>query len=94
MRCLFSAGPTDLLFEQFREQFSAIDTRNLRLWTWPNMSRPHTFLVATALNVRQLLEECLLTERFGRDDYRELCELIIKFLGGRVSIHYLYCDTV
>ena len=26
----------------------------------------------------------LLTESFGRDDYRELCELIIKFPGGQV----------
>ena len=28
-------------------------------------------------------------EAFGRDDYRELCELIIKYLGGQVNIHDL-----
>ena len=27
---------------------------------------------------------------FGRDDYRELCELIIKYLGGQVLASSLY----
>ena len=57
---------------------------NLTLWDWPDRSRPHTFIVARALDVLYLLQNLLLYNNFGRDDYRELCELIIKFLGGQV----------
>ena len=80
------AGPTDRLFEQFRERFPniQIDPVQLRLWNWPEVSRPHTFLVARALDVRHFLQQHLLEDDFGRDDYRELCELIIKYLGGQV----------
>ena len=79
----FITGPTDKLFEQFREQFSTInvDNENLQLWTWPN---PPSFLAAKAEEVVHFCQEHLLTESFGRDDYRELCELIIKYLGGQV----------
>ena len=80
-------GPTDKLFKKFRDRFPGInvDVDDLHLWQWPDMSRPHTFVVARALEVREFLKEHLLTEAFGRDDYRELCELIIKYLGGQVG---------
>jgi hypothetical protein len=79
-------GPTDKLFEQFRDSFSSItvDPDNLRLWEWPGTEVPHTFLVSRAQEAREFCQKHLLTESFGRDDYRELCELIIKFLGGKV----------
>ncbi len=83
----YISAPTDKLFEKFRDRFAAIavDVQNLRLWDWPDMTRPHTFIVARALYVRTFLEQHQLTGDFGRDDYRELCELIIKYLGGQVS---------
>ena len=79
-------GPTDRLFERFREVFPGMqfDVKQLRLWDWPDQARPHTFLVARALEVRNFLCQHLLDDKFGRDDYRELCELIIKYLGGQV----------
>ena len=40
----------------------------------------HTFLDTRALEVQEFLQEHLLTERLGWDDYRELCEVVIKFL--------------
>ena len=74
----FFTAPDYRLFELFRDHFASIDTQSLRLWDWPDTSRPHTFLV------RELLQEHLLTECLGHDYYRELCELIIKFLVGQV----------
>ena len=82
----YFAAPFDPVFEEFRKKFHAIDRQNLRLWTWPEMSQPHTFLVARALEVRDFLNEHLARGCFGRDDYRELAELIMKFLGGQVCI--------
>ena len=80
----FSAtAPTDRLFQQFWDHFAAIDKQNLRLCDWPDTSRPHTLMVARVLEVGELLQEQLLTECFGRDDYRELCQLKIKFAGGQ-----------
>ena len=55
--------------------------QQLRGWDWPDVARPHTFLVSRALYVLEFLKHHLLQDDFGRDDYRELCELIIKFLG-------------
>ncbi len=78
-------GPSDKLFENFREEFANLPgDRNLRVWSWPEMERPYTFLAAHACDVLNFCQHHLLTESFGRDDYRELCELIIKFLGGQV----------
>lgn len=55
------------------------------------MTQPHTFIVAQALEVLETLQGHLITEKFGRDDYRELCELIIKYLGGQVLMNYFDC---
>lgn len=87
------SAPTDRPFEQFLDHFPAIplDTDNLRLWTWPEdfPTLPLNFLATRALDVRAWAEQHLQEGVFGRDDYRELCELIIKFLGGRVCIIYI-----
>ena len=49
------------------------------------MQSPHTFRTARALEVREWAEQQLLRGLFGRDDYRELCELIVVYLGGEVN---------
>ena len=43
-----------MFFEQFRGRFLKIHVHPLqhKLWNWPEVSRPHTFLVARALDVR------------------------------------------
>ena len=80
-----SPAPTDKLFEQFREHFPAIDVQQLHQWEWPDTSRPHTFIVSRALEVRDFLTQHLPSGAFGRDDYRKLCELVTKYLRGQVS---------
>lgn len=87
----FLTAPTDRLFEQFRERFHGIlvDNNNLRLWQWPDdfpAHQPYTFLTTRAIEVKAWAEDHLMANDFGRDDYRKLCELMIKFLGGQVSI--------
>ena len=41
-------------------------------------------MTARGIEVLQCAEAHLLSENFGRDDYRELCELIVHFLGANV----------
>ena len=48
-------------------------------------SRPHTFIVSRALEVRDFLTQHLPSGAFGQDDYRKLCELVTKYLRGQVS---------
>ena len=81
------SGPTDPLFQKFRDCFPnlPLDTQNMEFWEWPDMEMPYTFIVSRALDARAFCEKHLLSEAFGRDDYRELCELIIKYLGGKVN---------
>ena len=84
---LYVSAPTDKLFEKFRERFGQINVnyQNLQLWTWDN-TRPYTHLVQRATETLQFLQQHLLDDDFGRDDYRELCELSIKYLGGQVML--------
>ncbi len=80
-----------MLFQKFRDRFQYIpvNLQYLQLWEWPDLTVPHpphyVFLVARAQEVLTFLQRHLLEDDFGRDDYRELCELIIKYLGGQVS---------
>ena len=66
---------------------------SLCLWEWLEevRVRPHTFYTARALEVKEWAEEQLLRGSFGRDDYRELCELIVVFLGGEVNNFNCLC---
>ena len=58
----------------------------MHLWEWPLdfPTRPFTFIVNRAVEVRAWAERHLLFGSFGRDDYRELCELVVHYLGGQV----------
>ena len=82
------AGPTDPLFERFKKDFEFIPVDELRLWEWPVdfPTRPLTFLANRGDEVRRWGEQHLLTGTFGRDDYRELCELVVHYLGGQVNM--------
>lgn len=80
-------GPTDPAFEMFKKKFGFIPLHHFHLWEWPDdfPSQPFTFLVNRALQVREWGEHHLLNGTFGRDDYRELCELMVQYLGGQVN---------
>ena len=80
-RNVATSGPDDKLFNKFSKMFSSLPLDQLNLWVWPN---DNAFLTARGVEVLQWAEAHLLSESFGRDDYRELCELIVHFLGGNV----------
>ena len=77
---------TDPLFERFKKDFSFIPQDNLRLWVWLEdyTARSLTFLASCSTEVLEWAERHLMEESFGRDDYRELCELMVHFLGGEL----------
>ena len=81
------SAPTDPVFEAFKKKFGFIPLHPLRLWEWPedHSTQPYPFIVARAIAVRHWGEDHLLHESFGRDDYRELCELTVHYLGGQVN---------
>ena len=61
----------------------------LEKWEWPcdKDIRPHNFLVSRAVEVLEWAEKNLFIGSFERDDYRELCELVVHCLGGQVVRH-------
>lgn len=84
-----STGPSDPCFARFRDAFAQLPTvpppSCLCVWKWPDEQPPYTLRTARALEVREWAQQQLLRGSFGRDDYRELCELIVVFLGGEVN---------
>ena len=58
------------------------DPLNYQLWVWPNDQRSWLFRKAIEILewCRKMMEEGV----FSRDDYRELVELIVIYLGGEV----------
>ena len=60
-----------------------MDKNNLTLWEWPQ--DPNSWLYQQALAVLEWARQAMLNGTFPREDYRELLELIVKFLGGEVS---------
>ena len=70
-----------------KKKFGFITLDTLLFWEWPAdfPKQPYTFTTARALEVRRWGEDHLLQGSFARGDYRELCELIVHYLGGQVS---------
>lgn len=79
-------GPTDPLFQSFKKKYSFIPRDDIRKWKWPHEKnmKPQNFLVYKASSVLEWAEDHLLKGSFGRDDYRELGELAVHYLGGTV----------
>ena len=77
-------GPSDPLFERFKRDFAFIPLDQLEKWDWPSdkKTRPCNFLVTRVAEVLTWAKEHLLVGSFGRDDYRELCELVVCYPGG------------
>lgn len=78
-------GPTDPMFERFRNSFNNIQRNNLKLWDQArDDTRPFTWLKNEADRVLVWGRHHLLTATFPREDYRELLELTVHYLGGLV----------
>ena len=77
----FVTAPTDRMFKEFSRVFKSLGVANLELQLW---QRPdNDFLVDRAAEVRTWGERRLAEGDFDRGDYRELCELIVHYLGGK-----------
>jgi hypothetical protein len=80
------SGPDDLIFKRFQSQWeeSSKDTNDLQLFEWPSFERekdaPQIFYQAQA--TRNWLEAHIEKGTFPREDYRELAELNLIWLGG------------
>ena len=79
----FVTAPTDRMFKEFSRVFKSLCVADLEFQLW---QRPdNDFLVDRAAEVRTLGERRLAEGDFDRGDYRELCELIVHYLGRQVS---------
>ena len=81
-------GAEDTLFKRFRDEGwgelieEGIDMENLVKFDSVNAS---TFVRTEAEKTLEFLTQHLLTNKFIREDYRELCELAVVYLGGPVE---------
>ena len=82
--CGKNNSPTVKLFVRFKQQFDSLDKdeENLVTYEWP---ADNDFLYQQALKVKQWAIDCLQKKTFPREDYRELVELILFYLGGHVE---------
>ena len=81
-------APEDIMFKKFQAIFESLPPCNYRSFEWPAMLvHPMDFLTTCALDVLQWGTEQMREGMFNqqRDDYRELCELVVVYLGGAVS---------
>ena len=80
------------MFVSLKKKFGFIPLDNLQLWEWPEdfPAQPFAFTTARALEIRKWGEDHLLHGTFAKGDYRELCELVVHYLGGQVSYWHEY----
>ena len=87
IRVINTKAPEDIMFKRFQAVFQSLPPCNYRFYKWPdNLQQPRDFLTTRAFEV---LEWCTLKMQQGtfnnqRDDYRELCELVVVYLGGQI----------
>ncbi|KZS10538.1 Cc8K15.2-like protein [Daphnia magna] len=77
-------APTIKLFQRLKEDFDNVDKdeEQLKLWHWPE--NQDDFLFKQALEVKIWVTKCIEKNTFPREDYRELCELILFYLAGSI----------
>ena len=82
-------GPEELLFKRFQSEWENLDrsTDNLTLFEWPEQSSD---LWTQAESVRSWALDCITKKTFPREDYRELIELTLVFLGGELPVREFY----
>ena len=80
-RNVLASDPEDKLYVKFSKPFSTLSLDQLHLWVWTNEI---PFLTARGIEVHHWVENHLGQESFGRDDFHELCKLIVHYLGGNI----------
>ena len=77
--------PDEPLFKTFQSDYSSfeIDYSSLCLFEWPTDKLCPIWIQAKS--VLTWAEQCLKNETFPREDYRELLQLTVKYLGGDVQ---------
>lgn len=76
--------PIKPLLKRFQTEWDQLDksTEDLNLYEWPSKSSAFYYFAA---EVRKWGEHCLEAETFPREDYRELLELTVVYLGGSTT---------
>ena len=78
-------GPQKAHYKDFKTAWSSLklDTTSLKLFDWEKYSE-QKFLTCRAKQSLEWAEDNLQNNTFPRDDYKELNELIVVYLGGEV----------
>lgn len=88
--CGSTSGRDVLLFKRFQEKWSFIDQSAFQdRSTWPQVNQ---ILENSHVDVTRVLNYAMkaVDEKHPRDDYRELLELVILFLGGQVRCGFRF----
>lgn len=87
IRVINTTAPTDVMFKKFQDAYQDLPPCNYRLFEWPaELVQPFDFLTTRAMETLAWAENAMREGTFlkQRDDYRELCELVVFYLGGQV----------
>lgn len=77
-------APTILFFQRLKGDFDNVDKDEEQLKVWHLPENQDDFLFKQALEVKIWVTNCIEKNTFPREDYRELCELILFYLGGSI----------
>ena len=82
-----TTGPTETLFVRFEADWDTLDqsTEGLRLFDCSEEDFDER-LIDHAKSVLIWASDCLLRKTFPREDYLELVELIVIYLGGSLPV--------
>jgi hypothetical protein len=75
-------SPDEPLFKRFKDEFDSLE-KTFTTWKWP--ANKSCFLLKQGQTVLNWAKECLKSKTFPREDYLELCQLIVLFLGGDIG---------
>ena len=77
-----SKGPEDGLFKRFKKLFPSLDRDRQQYSTWKGPVNPSDWRSTKAATVLQWANNHMELGTWSREDYRELLELVVIFLGG------------
>jgi hypothetical protein len=77
--------PDEPIFKRFQSDYSSfdIDYSNLTLFEWPANQLSCVWIQAKSVLTWE--EQCLKDNTFPREDYRELVQLMVVYLGGKAT---------
>ena len=77
-----SDGPDDVVFKAFKKQWKNIKVEERSLWKWPESGG---WKHRRAMEVLSWADSHMKNATWPREDYRELLELVVIYLGGVVK---------